>query len=450
MVVPVVRAPAPVQRVAPAYRAAQAYRPPVVRATAPAPAYRAAQAYRPPVVRATAPAPAYRAAQAYRPPVASPLPARRPIFAPLPAPSIAAPPRYIPPFIPPVIEPPVGGGVLPFRRPRKQMRQRRGGGDVDLLDFEDEAGLPPPSPPPPPVIIAPADPTQPGGPFDPNRYGAPGQGPITDSPIDYDYDTSVEDGGEPYTVIEGSEMESDAGNVALPESAEAQSDDPTMGDVFADARAWMASVNPVNRATITASALLDRFNAFLHQAQNAVSNFFGQERLYDRRKADSGKQLFIADEIVGKLRAKGRYDDAQRVLTAAALLQSNSSPVRIDSTNQIIKARIKEFNSAYAGNGVGLGESVSFSLAAQLISILNSLITYMIPGGYAMSDFIHRTGSHLTNLVGVMTGMLSAAEYGEIEARSRERFTFTTIFKGVAGVALIGAAIYLYWKWKKK
>jgi len=367
--------------------------------------------------------------------------------------AIAAPPIEIGP---PVPAPPDAGTVLPFRRPRKMIRQRRGGGNqdwADELDTQSAENDTIPYTEQPPVIIAPADPTLPGGPADPNRIGPVTTGPlpdVTDSENAADGNSSdaanAVESGEPYSVIEESEADS---NAALPESAPPQSDSG-VGDIFADARAWMNSLDPVNRATISASALLEKFNALLHTVTAAVSDFFGKEKLYNNQKAKVGQQLWIADEVVMRLRKMNRPADAQKVLSAAAALQRSSDPVRIDSTNSIIKARVSEFNKLYAGNGVGLGESVSFALAAQLISILTGIMSNIIPGGFAISDYIKRTSEHIVNLSGLMTGMLSRAEYGEIEARSRERFTFTTMFKGVAGVLLIGAAVYIYYKWKKR
>ncbi len=377
-----------------------------------------------------------------------------PVTAPMPPNAVTAPPLWIGP---PVPAPPDSGTVLPFRRPRKMIRQRRGGGNqdwADELNTQSAENDTIPYTEQPPVIIAPADPTLPGGPADPNRIGPVTTGPlpdVTDSENAADGNSSdaanAVESGEPYSVIEESEANS---NAALPESAPPQSDSGEMGDIFADARAWMSSLDPVNRATISASDLLAKFNSLLHKAASAVSDFFGKEKLYNNQKAKVGQQLWIADEIVMRLRKQNRPVEAAKVLAAAAALHRSADPVRIDSTNSIIKARVSEFNKLYAGNGVGLGESVSFALAAKLISILTGIMASIIPGGFAISDYIKRTSEHIVNLGGLMTGMLSRAEYGEIEARSRERFTFATMFKGVAGVLLIGAAVYIYWKWKKR
>ncbi len=417
------------------------YYPP--RAPAPSPSLRTA------VVRG--PAPTLRTA-VVRPPVAPAPPKRiqlappsRAAFTAAAVPQIAVPPPQEPPVAAP---PPNGGGVLPFRRPRKEIRQRRGGGPVDtfedlMTDFDEAGG---------------------GGGIQPTvtDEGTPTGPPIvTDLPVDTgsggEYDNTVQadsqvaydEYGEPYSVEESTGQESGAMNYAPGEDV-ALPDDPAMGDVFSDAKAWLEGMNPFPRFLASADELLAGFNAKLHEAQNSVRNFIGQDRLYEQQKARIAQELKKADIIVDMLRAKGRVDDAQKVLSASRALLSAADARGVDAMNADIRAKIDQFNKSYSGYGVGLGNSVGYEAAAMMMNLLVSLIGFVVPATFGMQDFMKRTGQHIVNLTSLLTGVISQAEYAEAETLAAEQNAWSTAFKGVATVALLGLGIYIYYKWKKR
>ncbi len=291
-------------------------------------------------------------------------------------------------------------------------------------------------------VVQPADPTQPGGPFDPNRYGSVGPGPyagpvIPAAPNPYSY-PPADDGGSmnlpeegvpDYSPLPGSDVSLDidmsppdeSGNVVPFPSTDGMgcSSCPGLGDTLSmpDLSTLARWVNPAAYVGMAAAALQQKFNEGVAIAKAKLAELRGLVKKYQDAKKTLAANIKVADWMADRLTKAGRGTDAGRVLALrrrmAAIKQSEPS---IDARLVDLRGKVKAAKAQGApvsDDGLGIVPVVAVALIFAVVAGVVAIVYYM---GKHVKDVV----LHGQELSALGKGLIGEKTYKEMHEKARE------------------------------